>query len=61
MMPATATTPIQVDHWRATVAAIAKQSGLDFGDLARYETFGDPGPVGEGMLQITSLDQLVFT
>jgi endonuclease G len=59
--PATAGTPIQVDHWRATIAAIAKQTGLDFGELGRHDTFKEPGPVGEGMLQITSLDQLVFT
>jgi endonuclease G len=61
IMPASAGTPIQVDHWRATIATIAKQSGLDFGELAKHDTFKDPGPVGEGMLQVTNLEQLVFT
>jgi endonuclease G, mitochondrial len=61
VMPANASTPIDVDHWRATIATIAKQTGLDFGELGKHDTFKDPGPVGEGMLKITNLDQLALT
>lgn len=60
--PPAADTPVDVSEFRATVAEIARRTGLDFSAIEPYDTAaGDLPTVGEARQILRSLDQITLS